>query len=71
MVRDAYGQRVAGARVRLGTAEGTTNGNGEFRLRDAPTGDLELQVELGDRRALQPMTLAPGDERVTLVIDLP
>ncbi len=71
VVRDAYGQRVAGARVRLGTAEGTTNGNGEFRLRDAPTGDLELQVELGDQRVTQPLTLAPGDERVTLVIDLP
>lgn len=71
VVRDGYGQRVAGARVRLGSAEGTTNGNGEFRLRDAPTGELELRVELGERVATQALTLAPGDERVTLVVDLP
>jgi murein DD-endopeptidase MepM/ murein hydrolase activator NlpD len=69
-VRDYYGQRVGGARVRLGSAETTTSASGEFRLVDAPTGSRDLVVELGDRRARMPLTLAPGDERVTLVIDL-
>lgn len=69
-VRDYYGQRVGGARVRLGSAETTTSASGEFRIVDAPTGSRDLIVELGDRRASTALTLAPGDERVTLVIDL-
>jgi hypothetical protein len=41
-----------------------------FRLPDAPTGDVALRVERDGATATLPLRLAPGDERLTLVVDL-
>ena len=70
MVRDRYGQRVAGARVWLGTASTTTDADGNFRLTDVPTGAGRLEAERDAARGGVPVNLAPGDELVTLSIDL-
>ena len=70
VVRDRHGQRVAGARVWSGGAEARTDRNGEFRLVDVPTGAVRVEAELDAARGAIALELAPGDERVTLVIDL-
>jgi murein DD-endopeptidase MepM/ murein hydrolase activator NlpD len=70
VVRDRYGRRVAGARVTAGDAEARTNADGEFRLTDVPTGAVELTAELDGARGAQSLQLSPGDEIVTLKIDL-
>ena len=76
-VRDARGQRVAGASISIRlatgsgpTVEGTTDADGEFRLRDAPTGELEILAASGDRRGVTKVTVRPGDEVLGLSIDL-
>jgi len=70
VVRDRYGRRVAGATVTAGAASTHTNEDGEFRLIDVPTGAVELVAEHDAARATQSLDLAPGDEVVTLKIDL-
>ncbi len=76
-VRDARGQRIAGAKVTAHlangtglTVEGTTDVAGEFRLRDAPTGELEVSASRGDLRGSTQATVRPGDEVLGLSIDL-
>lgn len=74
-VRDARGGRVAEARVVVRgaggqVAEGLTDARGEFRLRDCPTGELELTVEHASGRARQRLYLRPGDEVATLALEL-
>ncbi|WP_045119084.1 carboxypeptidase-like regulatory domain-containing protein [Haliangium ochraceum] len=67
-VRDENGQRVAGARVRAGQAEGRSDAEGGFRLSDVPTGDTRITAELEARRGSTTVSLGPGDEVVTLEI---
>ena len=70
VVRDRYGRRVAGARVSLGGVSTRTDADGNFRLTDAPAGHGTLEVEYeGARGALQ-VDLLPGDERMTLNVEL-
>jgi len=76
-VRDARGQRVTGARVVVQAAsgdgpsvDGTTDSQGEFRIRDAPTGDLAVVVTQGDTRGAARITIRPGDEILGLSIEL-
>jgi hypothetical protein len=68
VVRDRYGRRVAGARVTLGTASAVTDRDGNFRLTGAASGVLEAAHE-GHRGAL-PLSLAPGDERLSITVEL-
>ena len=70
VVRDRYGQRVAGARVWLGGASTRTDQDGQFRLIDVPTGRGTLQAERDAAKGSVPVDLAPGDELTTLSIDL-
>jgi hypothetical protein len=70
VVRDRYGQRVAGARVWLGSVSTTTDADGNFRLTDVPTGAGRLEAEREAASGGVPVNLAPGDELVTLTIDL-
>ena len=74
-VRDARGQRVAGAAVTVRgangvTAEGASDTLGEFRIRDCPTGDVELVATKGDLRGGTRTTLRGGDEVLGLSVDV-
>ncbi|HEU0036842.1 MAG TPA: carboxypeptidase-like regulatory domain-containing protein [Kofleriaceae bacterium] len=77
IVRDARGQRAAGAAitVQLATGDGpsvsgTTDTQGEFRIRDAPTGDIVITATRGDERGTTRATVRGGDEVLSLSIDL-
>jgi len=73
-VRDDRGARVANARVTITVgdlvAEGDTDGQGEFRIRDAPTGDLEVVATKGDKRGTTRLSVRGGDELLGLSIEL-
>jgi hypothetical protein len=75
-VRDNRGQRLAGAQVTIRaasglTAEGRTDSAGEFRIRDAPTGELDITATKNDRTGATRATVRPGDEILGLAIDVP
>ncbi|RMH44305.1 MAG: carboxypeptidase regulatory-like domain-containing protein [Deltaproteobacteria bacterium] len=70
VVRDAHGQRVAGATVRVGDVTAQTDADGRFRLRDVPTGDVAVEARKGRARGAVRVPLRPGDELVTLEISL-
>jgi murein DD-endopeptidase MepM/ murein hydrolase activator NlpD len=70
IVRDHYGRRVSGARVWINDAETHTDNDGNFRITDAPTGAIDLQATLGTATGTLPLDLRPGDELVTLTLDL-
>ncbi|MBX3161304.1 MAG: carboxypeptidase regulatory-like domain-containing protein [Deltaproteobacteria bacterium] len=76
-VRDSRGNRVAGARVTAqgeagagAPCDGTTDHDGEFRLRDCPTGELVVVGARGDVRGSVRTTVRPGDEILTLSIEI-
>jgi protocatechuate 3,4-dioxygenase beta subunit len=77
-VRDARGQRLAGAHVVIRLAngaplsvEGRTDSAGEFRIRDVPTGDLEIEATKNERTGSTRTTVRPGDEVLGLAIEVP
>jgi hypothetical protein len=76
-VRDARGQRVAAARVTATsttgagpTCEGSTDGQGEFRIHDCPTGDLAVVASKASVRGATRATVRPGDEILSLALEL-
>jgi hypothetical protein len=69
-VRDANGQRVAGATVRAGQVEVRTDIEGKFRLSDVPTGRTEITASLDSVQGSVIVPLRPGDEVLTLEIVL-
>ena len=76
-VRDARGQRVSGASVAVQAADGegpgatgTTDTQGEFRIRDAPTGELAIVVTRGDAHGSLRVTVRRGAEILGLSIEL-
>jgi murein DD-endopeptidase MepM/ murein hydrolase activator NlpD len=68
VVRDRQGHRVAGAHVTLGPASAVTDRDGNFRITDAASGVLEVEHD-GHHGAL-PLKLAPGDERLSIPVEL-
>jgi hypothetical protein len=66
VVRDRDGERVAGAAIAVGRAHTTSDGDGRFRLTDAPSGSVTVEAEKGDARGALAIELAPGDEVLTL-----
>jgi murein DD-endopeptidase MepM/ murein hydrolase activator NlpD len=70
VVRDRFGRRVAGARVSIGGASARTDADGSFRIADAPAGPGTLEAEYEGARGALRVELAPGDERMTLNVDL-
>jgi hypothetical protein len=75
-VRAARGQRVAAAHV-IATAaaggltcEGDSDGRGEFRLHDCPTGDVVVAATRSDARGVTRATVRPGDEILSLALEL-
>jgi hypothetical protein len=76
-VRDNRGQRVAAAHVvatattGAGTScEGNTDGQGEFRIHDCPTGDLAVFASKATVRGATRTTVRPGDEVLSLALEL-
>lgn len=70
VLRDGDGVRVAGAEVRCGRVSTTTDGEGRFRVEDAPTGAVEIWAEEGDASGVLELEVAPGDELITLELRL-
>jgi len=70
VVRDRYGRRVAGARVQLGGVSSRTEADGSFRLADVPAGPGTLEAEHEGARGALRVELGPGDERMSLNVDL-
>jgi protocatechuate 3,4-dioxygenase beta subunit len=69
-VRDRHGERVAGALVTAGDASVKTDRDGNFRLDDVVTGDVEIRASRGQDEGSTRAALRPGDELVTLEIRL-
>jgi hypothetical protein len=76
-VRDGRGQRVAAAHVvaaaigRTGpTCEGDSDGQGEFRIHDCPTGELDVLATKAAARGITRTTVRPGDEVLSLSLEL-
>jgi hypothetical protein len=80
-VRDRYGTRLAGAMVtveRAAAAAGTssapvtarTDADGQFRIRDAPTGALRLRGTKDRLAGTVELTVAPGDELLGVDLEL-
>lgn len=69
-VRDRYGRRAAGAKVSIGDLTTRTDAQGEFKLAGVQTGASVIEAELEGARGALPIELAPGSERVALVIEL-
>jgi hypothetical protein len=76
-VRDSHGQRLAGAAITVRStsgdgpvAEATTDANGEFKIRDAPTGDLIVGATKDGAGGSVRATVRPGDEILGLSIDV-
>lgn len=70
LVLDGNGERVAGAKVEIGGVGGTTDQDGRFRLRAVPAGSQTLRARRGDAAGELALTLAPGDEQITLQLTL-
>jgi hypothetical protein len=70
VVRDHFGRRVASARVSIGGAVTQTDPDGNFRLDDAPPGDVVLEAEHNGQRGAIPLHLVAGDQQLTLSIEL-
>ena len=75
-VRDGRGQRVAAAHVVAAasgagpTCEGDSDGRGEFRLHDCPTGELGVIATKADLRGGARTTVRPGDEVLSLALEV-
>jgi Carboxypeptidase regulatory-like domain len=73
-VRDGRGQRVAGAHVVIRSAVGEVAGDadaqGEFRIHDAPTGDVDVIATKGDAAGSMRTTVTPGDEVLGLALEV-
>lgn len=67
-VRDRNGARVGGAEVRIGEARAVSDVDGRFRIERAPSGQVAVVATVDDLSGRLPLTLAPGDEVVTLEV---
>ena len=50
--------------------EGDSDGQGEFRIDDAPTGDVSVQASRGDAAGSTHVTVKAGDEVLGLSIEI-
>ena len=76
-VRNRRGQRVPGARVTIRRADGRgepveadVDGQGEFRVHDAPSGELVISATFGDASGSTSATVRGGDEVLGLSIEV-
>lgn len=73
-VRDSRGTRVVGAHVvirsQTGEAQGETDARGEFRIHDAPTGDIVVAATREAASGQTRVSVRPGTEVLGLAIEL-
>jgi len=73
-VRDARGQRAPNAHVVVksatSSAEGDADAQGEFRIHDAPTGDVVVEATRGDATGSTHVTVRAGDEVLGLAVEI-
>jgi hypothetical protein len=76
-VRDRRGQRLGGARVTVRRSDGRgepvevdTDAQGEFRMNDAPTGELIVGASFGDATGSTSTVVRPGAEVLGLAIEV-
>ncbi len=76
-VRDASGHRVPGAHVVVRALDppnlevtGDSDAAGEFRIRDCPTGELDVAADKGDEHGTMRVTVRPAEEVTSLQIDV-
>ena len=76
-VRDARGESVVGARVVAhdpddseGDVATITDADGAFHLTDTPTGRVVVDVSKGDLAGSETVEVSPGDERLSLILEL-
>jgi protocatechuate 3,4-dioxygenase beta subunit len=73
-VRDGRGQRLAGAHITVKggdvTVEADADAQGEFRIHDCPTGNVAVSATLGDLGGSLRVTVRPGDEVLSLSLEL-
>lgn len=73
-VRDARGVRVAAAHLTITAAtascEGDSDGQGEFRIRDCPTGDVVVAATKAALTGAIRATVRPGDEVLGLALEV-
>jgi murein DD-endopeptidase MepM/ murein hydrolase activator NlpD len=67
-VRDRFGRRVGGARVTIGEVSTTTDSDGAFRLTGVQSGTLEAESD--GRSGAVDLRLSPGDERLSITVNL-
>lgn len=70
VVRDRFGQRVAGAKLTLAGTSTVSASDGSFRLVDVPTGRHILEAEHDTLHGSLAIELSPGDDRQSLTIEL-
>ena len=74
LVRDRYGNRVAGAKVTVKRGDdaltATTDAEGEYRLRDVPTGTVEVTAAKQGATGTTSLELRPGDERLSVELTI-
>jgi hypothetical protein len=75
--RDGRGQRIAGAHIVAAaitnpgqTCEADTDGQGEFRIHDCPTGEVDVVAGKAGLRGTARTTVRPGDEILSLALEL-
>ncbi len=78
VIRDRFGSRVPGVEIvvrrtdgdLVTTTRGRTDADGAFRLRDVPTGALTVTARLDELRGAAEITLRPGDEFLSLELEI-
>jgi hypothetical protein len=73
-VRDGRGERVANAHLVIkssaGEVAGDADAQGDFRIHDAPTGDVDVVATHGDAAGSTRVTVNPGDEVLGLALEI-
>lgn len=73
-VRDGRGQRVAGAHIVVSSqtvdVSGDSDARGEFRIHDAPTGDIVVTATRGNASGQTRATVRPASEVLGLAIEI-
>ncbi len=76
-VRNRRGQRAGGAHITVRRSDGKgdpvetdTDASGEFRINDAPTGELIVSATFGDAAGSTSTTVRPGAEVLGLAIEV-